>query len=77
MCTLQNIEFYRVSPTEIGIFAHAKYRDWVRDYNFLIQPDGRVKGKTAAGWQELTEEATRIIRAKIQRILIHDNLLIA
>ena len=77
MYNFQNLEFYRIHPTREGILASAKYSDWHYEYNFLIQPDGRVKGKAATGiWLELSRDVSSFIMAKIQSILIEKSNLV-
>jgi len=70
MHTLQTLEFVRVSPTAGGLFGRAKFIDWNHEYNFLVQPDGKIRGRTSVGyWQELSQEAAGLIYAKLQAFL--------
>ncbi len=70
MHTLQTLEFVRVSPTASGLFGRAKFLNWNYEYNFLVQPDGKIQGRTSVGyWQELSKETTELIYAKIQSFL--------
>jgi len=64
---LQALEFVRVETTVDGIFADAKLSNWNYEYNFLVQPDGKIQGRTAVGsWYELSRETTELIQAKIR-----------
>ena len=70
MYNLQNLEVIRISPRKQGIFAEAKYNGWHSHFDFLIQPDGHVQGKTASGcWQEVTQDTARLIITKIRFFL--------
>ena len=76
MCGLQDMCLIQIHPTAEGIYAAAKYRDWFYQYDFFLDTDGRVKGKTSNDcWQELSAGATSIIRAKIQNFLAAEPLL--
>ena len=70
MHTFQSLEFVRVRTTAGGIFARAKLFNWDYEYNFLVQPNGKIQGRTAVGgWYELSEETTELIYAKIQSFM--------
>ena len=70
MYTLQELTFTRVMPRKDGIFAFAKYPQWWTEYGFLLQPDGKVIGKTHDGnWVELTQELSSFVCGKIKAIL--------
>lgn len=70
MHTLQTLEFVRVSPTTSGLFGRAKFLNWNYEYNFLVQSNGKIRGRTSVGyWQELSKETTELIYAKIQSFL--------
>ena len=64
MCSFQNLEVTGILPAKEGIIASTRYADWSNSYDFLILPDGEVKGRTLSGWQELTQETISLIRAK-------------
>lgn len=67
----QDLEFIRLQATKEGILASAKYQGWHHKYNFLIQPDGKVKGKASSGyWLELSGEFGAFILARVQSLLI-------
>ena len=70
MYALQTLDFIKVFPREDGIFAIAKYLNWSCEYDFLIQPDGTVKGRTQQGsWLELSKDTAYVIKNKLQDIL--------
>ena len=70
MFRLQDITFVQVKPTEKGIFAAAKYKDWFYEYNFFLDKEGRITGRTSNNyWEELSMESASIIKAKIQNFL--------
>ena len=70
MDTLYALEFVRVETTEKGIFAGATLRDWRYEYNFLVEPKGKIYGETAlGGWYELSPETSEIICAKIRSFM--------
>ena len=74
---LQELKVIKVIPTKDGIFAYAKYHDWVYEYDFLIEPSGKVMGKTSKGvWLEMDPEVSAFIKAKVQTILIYQNNLV-
>ena len=77
MYNLQNLEFVKVIPTQRGIFSFAKYPNWCQEYNFLIELDGRVKGRTSDGvWLELSEEISTFVQAKVRAIFFGERNLI-
>ena len=70
MYPLENLEITRISPREEGFFVIATYPGWHYEYNFFLQSDGQLKGKTSAGmWVELTQETASIIQKKFQTFL--------
>ena len=72
MHTLQQLDFGQVYATQHGIFANAKFPGWCHEYNFFIQSDGEVKGKTSSGmWQGLSMEASSFVKAKVRSFLIY------
>lgn len=77
MYNLQSLEVTHILPRKDGIFAFAKYPNWRYEYSFLIEPNGKVKGKTDAGiWSELSQQLGEFIKAKVQSILIEKRNLI-
>jgi hypothetical protein len=70
MYDFQKLIFTRVMPRADGIFVFAKYPQWRYEYNFLVQPDGTVKGKTQSGlWLELGQELAVFVCEKVKFIL--------
>jgi hypothetical protein len=68
---LQDIEIIRIAPVKDGIFAYASYSDWTYEYNFFINPDGKVMGKTTSGsWLELSQSVAFLLRQKVNSRLI-------
>ena len=71
MCSFQSLKFTRFEAIKEGILAIARYAEWYYEYSFLLEPDGKVMGKTSLGsWEELTAEAASLIRNKIQLCLV-------
>jgi hypothetical protein len=71
MLTLQKLQIIRLESNINGIFAYAKYPNWYYEYNFLIENNGKVKGKTSLGsWEELSLEASSFIQEKVHSRLV-------
>lgn len=70
MHTYQSLRFVRVLPRPDGIFAFAKFPNWVSEYRFLIDPAGSIKGQTDAGeWVELSNEFGSFVNQEVKSIL--------
>ena len=74
MCSFQSLKFTHFQAIKKGIIAFGRYAEWYHEYSFLLEPDGRVMGKTSLGaWEELTVEAAALIRNKIRLCLAQAN----
>lgn len=77
MDNFTHLEFTRIMPRRNGIFAFTRFPGWKYEYEFLLQEDGKVLGKTHEGtWAELTEEFAEFIKAKVKEILIERSSLV-
>lgn len=76
MENLQNLEVTHLLPKQDGILAFAKYPHWWQEFSFLIQPNGKVLGKTHEVWSELTADLSAFIRAKVQATLADKTYLV-
>ena len=70
MDDFRHLEFTRVIPRRDGIFAFTRFPGWHHEYEFFLQPDGRIKGKADSGlWLELTQELSSFVAEQVKSIL--------
>ncbi|MBN2119892.1 MAG: hypothetical protein JW734_02395 [Candidatus Omnitrophica bacterium] len=70
MFALQNLEITRILYKQQGLLLFAKCPEWYYEYNFLVEPNGKVKGKTSQGiWIELSKKGAQLIREKLKGFL--------
>jgi len=71
---LQNVEITRIVPGSEGRFIFASYPEWRYEYNFYVDSEGRIKGKTSADtWVDLSDETTHIIRQKLKDAFLEES----
>jgi len=73
MYTLRDLEFITFKPVKGGFNVSASYPGWNHRFDFFVRFGGSVEGRTSSGrWQELSEESSSIIRAKVKNILAQE-----
>ena len=71
MVDLHEIRIKRVFPGSEGRFIVASYPEWKFEFNFYIDTEGRIKGRTSTqNWVELSVETTQIIREKLKNAIL-------
>ena len=71
MFDLKEIRIKRVFPGSEGRFVQATYADWKYEYNFYIDPQGRIKGQTSTeNWVDVSVETAAIIRDKLKTAIL-------
>jgi hypothetical protein len=72
MYNIEELTVSRVHSVRDGMMVYAKYPTWKYEFAFLIQSDGKVKGRTATGfWEEVSSEIARVIYAKVKNRSIY------
>jgi hypothetical protein len=54
-----------IIPAKEGLIVKATYPGWTFQFTFILQRDGRIKGASGNGWQDITNGATKILAAKV------------
>jgi hypothetical protein len=73
MYKLQDLTLTKLQTVANGVLAFAKYPGWCHEYNFILEPTGKVMGKTSLGlWQELSSESASFIQEKIHRKIFRE-----